>query len=128
YTVTNGTPAKPMTNITGPTAAAQPVNATFQQQNPTLAQYELIGVQYDQAQAEPKLLANSQLESAFQSHSSCLACHNTAAYSSNNTYFNFALKEDGGIVYPTTVLPDSDFVGYQKLDYVWSLKRAQWQR
>ncbi|WP_377706772.1 hypothetical protein ACFMKY_28110 [Pseudomonas protegens] len=128
YTVTNGTPAKPMTNITGPTDAAQPANATFQQQNPTLAQYELIGVQYDQAQAEPKLLANSQLESAFQSHSSCLACHNTAAYSSNNTYFNFALKEDGGIVYPTTVLPDSDFVGYQKLDYVWSLKRAQWQR
>ncbi|MGC5704089.1 hypothetical protein J4P02_28195 [Pseudomonas sp. NFXW11] len=129
YTVTNETPAKPMHNITGPTDAAKPVNAQFQAANKNLAQYELIGVQYDHAQPAPKLLANSQMESAFQSQSSCLACHNTAAYSSSkNTFFNFALKQDGGIVYPTSVLPDSDFAGYQKLDYVWSLKRAQWKR
>lgn len=128
YTVTNDTPAKPMTNITGPTTAAQPVNASFQKQYPALGQYELIGVQFDRHEPQPKLLANSQMESAFQSDSSCLACHNTAAYSKRKGFFNFALPENGGIAYPTSVLPDSDFVGYQKLDYVWSLKRAQWKR
>ncbi|WP_414159373.1 hypothetical protein ACMGG8_07365 [Pseudomonas sp. BNK-45] len=129
YTVTNDTPPKPMTNITGPTDAAKPVNISFQQQYSNLAQYELIGVQYDQHQAEPKLLANSQLESAFQGSSSCLACHSTAAYSTQkNNFFSFNIDHTGGILYPTSVLPDKDFVGYQKLDYVWSLKRAQWKR
>lgn len=125
YTVTNAIPPTPMTNSTGPTAAAQPVNTSFQASNPTLAQYELIGVQ---SNTTPTLLANSQLESAFQNQSSCFACHSTAAYSSTKGYFNFALKQDGGIVYPTAALPASDFVGYHKLDFVWSLKRAQWQR
>ncbi|MGU9821197.1 hypothetical protein [Pseudomonas sp. LF090] len=125
YTVTNAIPPTPMTNSTGPTAAAQPVNTSFQASNPTLAQYELIGVQ---SNTTPTLLANSQLESAFQNQSSCFACHGTAAYSPTKGYFNFALKQDGGIVYPTAALPASDFVGYHKLDFVWSLKRAQWQR
>jgi len=125
YTVTNAAPATPMTNSTGPTAAAQPVNTSFQAANPTLAQYELIGVQ---SETNPTLLANSQLESAFQSESSCFACHGTAAYSPKQGYFNFALKQQGGIVYPTAELPAADFVGYHKLDFVWSLKRAQWQR
>jgi hypothetical protein len=125
YTVTNAIPPTPMTNSTGPTAAAQPVNTSFQASNPTLAQYELIGVQ---SNTTPTLLANSQLESAFQDQSSCFACHGTAAYSPTKGYFNFALKQDGGIVYPTAALPASDFVGYHKLDFVWSLKRAQWQR
>ena len=125
YTVTNAIPPTPMTNSTGPTPAAQPVNTSFQASNPTLAQYELIGVQ---SNTTPTLLANSQLESAFQDQSSCFACHGTAAYSPTKGYFNFALKQDGGIVYPTAALPASDFVGYHKLDFVWSLKRAQWQR
>lgn len=125
YTVTNAIPPTPMTNSTGPTPAAQPVNTSFQASNPTLAQYELIGVQ---SNTTPTLLANSQLESAFQNQSSCFACHGTAAYSPTKGYFNFALKQDGGIVYPTAALPASDFVGYHKLDFVWSLKRAQWQR
>ncbi|KAA6176067.1 hypothetical protein [Pseudomonas veronii] len=125
YTVTNAVPPTPMTNSTGPTPAAQPVNTLFQAQYAELAQYELIGVQ---SNTTPTLLANSQLESAFQSHSSCFACHATAAYSAKQGYFNFALKEQGGIVYPTALLPATDFVGYHKLDFVWSLKRAQWQR
>lgn len=125
YTVTNAAPATPMTNSTGPTSAAQPVNVSFQANYPALAQYALIGVQ---SKTTPTLLANSQLESAFQSESSCFACHDTAAYSPKQGYFNFALKQQGGIVYPTAPLPDSDFVGYHKLDFVWSLKRAQWQR
>ncbi|MBB4821062.1 hypothetical protein HNP29_004462 [Pseudomonas alcaligenes] len=127
YTVTNDIPPKPMTNSTGPTSAAQPVNASFQAQYPALAQYELIGVQHT-AGGAPKLLANSQLESAFQSQSSCLACHDTAAYSAKKGYFNFALPQQDGIVYPTEPLPDSAFAGYNKLDFVWSLKRAQWKR
>ncbi len=127
--MTNQPKPQPMTNSTGPTEAASKVNPQFQQQNPTLANYELIGVQYNPDQPAPKLLANSQLESAFQDSSSCLACHNTAAYSpKSNRFFSFNLDQNGGILYPTTVLPESNFIGYQKLDYVWSLKRAQWKR
>ncbi len=127
YTVTNAIPATPMINTTGPTRAAQVANARFQAEYPQLAQYELIGVQFQPGQ-QPVLLANSQLESAFQSQSSCIACHGTAAYSAQKGYFNFALAREGGIVYPTQPLPASDFAGYKRLDFVWSLKRAQWQR
>ncbi|PAV73117.1 hypothetical protein WR25_14245 [Diploscapter pachys] len=112
-------------NSTGPTPAAQTANTTFQAMYPALAQYELIGTQ---SETNPKLLANSQLESAFQSQSSCFACHGTAAYSKTKGYFNFAQKQQGGIVYPTAEVPASEFAGYNKLDFVWSLKRAQWQR
>ncbi|MGE1173019.1 hypothetical protein [Pseudomonas sp. BW7P1] len=125
YTVTNAPTPTPMTNTTGPTPAAKPVNASFQAGNPSLSKYELIGVEF---QPVTQVLANSQLESAFQNTSSCLACHGTAAYSNDKGYFNFAIKQGGGIVYPTTPLPPSDFDGYKKLDFVWSLKRAQWQR
>lgn len=125
YTVTNAVPATPMTNTTGPTPAAKTVNTSFQAANPALSKYELIGVEF---QPITQVLANSQLESAFQNTSSCLACHGTAAYSNQKGYFNFALKEQGGIVYPTTPLPNSAFAGYNKLDFVWSLKHAQWQR
>ncbi|NWE72401.1 hypothetical protein HX857_27205 [Pseudomonas gingeri] len=125
YTVTNAIPPTPMTNSTGPTPAAVPVNTTFQAAYPALAKYELIGTQ---VQTHPTLLANSQLESAFQSQSSCFACHGTAAYSVQKGYFNFAMKEQGGVVYPTAPVPEKDFAGYNKLDFVWSLKRAQWQR
>jgi hypothetical protein len=127
YTVTNAIPPASMTNLTGPTAAAKTVNTSFQAKYPQLAQYELIGVQ-SQAGQPPILLANSQLESAFQTQSSCLACHGTAAYSAQKGYFNFALNQQGGIVYPTQPLPASAFAGYNRLDFVWSLKRAQWQR
>lgn len=127
YTVTNDIPPKPMTNSTGPTPAAQAANAQFQPQYAALGQYELIGVQYI-AGGEPKLLANSQLESAFQSQSSCLACHGTAAFSAKKGYFNFALPSQDGIAYPVEPLPESAFAGYNQLDYVWSLKRAQWKR
>jgi hypothetical protein len=127
YTVTNAIPATPMHNTTGPTPAAATANSQFQGVNPALSQYELIGVQYKLGQ-EPKLLANSQLESAFQSQSSCVACHSTAAYSATKGYFNFALPHNDGIAYPTQALPASAFDGYNKLDFVWSLKRASWKR
>jgi len=125
YTVTKGHPPKPMKNTTGPTSAAIPVNTQFQASNPGLSKYELIGVEY---QPITQVLANSQLESAFQDTSSCLACHGTAAYSKKDGYFNFAIPTQGGLTYPTTPLPEKDFTGYNKLDFVWSLKRAQWKR
>ncbi|WP_420235203.1 hypothetical protein ACN079_14035 [Pseudomonas sp. ABY48] len=125
YTVNKDYPPAPMTNSTGPTADAIPVNAQFQANNPTLSKYQLIGVQF---RPITQVLANSQLESAFQDTSSCLACHGTAAYSKNNGYFSFAIPTSGGLTYPTTPLPEKAFVGYKKLDFVWSLKRAQWQR
>lgn len=125
YTVTNAIPPTPMTNSTGPTPAAQTANSEFQGIYADLSQYELIGTQ---VQTTPTLLANSQLESAFQSQSSCFACHDTAAYSKDKGYFNFALKQQDGIVYPTSLVPESEFAGYNRLDFVWSLKRAQWQR
>ncbi|CAN1600581.1 hypothetical protein LOY35_12910 [Pseudomonas sp. B21-028] len=125
YTVTKGHPPKPMENLTGPTSAAIPVNTQFQANNPTLSKYELIGVEF---QPITQVLANSQLESAFQDSSSCLACHSTAAYSKKDGYFNFAIPSSGGLTYPTAPLPDKAFDGYNKLDFVWSLKRAQWKR
>ncbi|MCE0463263.1 hypothetical protein [Pseudomonas uvaldensis] len=125
YTVTKGYPPKPMKNLTGPTPDAIPVNNQFQANNPALSKYELIGVEFKPI---TQVLANSQLESAFQDTSSCLACHSTAAYSQNDGYFNFAIPTQGGLTYPTKPLPDKDFTGYNKLDFVWSLKRAQWQR
>lgn len=130
YTVTNGAPAAPLTNSTGPTAAAAAQNSRFQAALPALAKYELIGVQWTTNPITPTLLANSQLESAFQGTSSCLACHATAAYSAQKGYFNFALPspDGGGIAYPVALLPDSAYAGYKRLDYVWSLKRAQWKR
>lgn len=130
YTVTNAAPATPLTNSTGPTPAAAMQNSAFQSQYPALSKYELIGVQWSINPITPTLLANSQLESAFQGTSSCLACHSTAAYSAQKGWFNFALPSPGGggIAYPTALLPDSSYAGYKRLDYVWSLKRAQWKR
>ncbi|MFT4928115.1 MAG: hypothetical protein ACI8WB_004232 [Phenylobacterium sp.] len=127
YTITNGFPATPMVNTTGPTAAAKVQNAIFQQANPTLSEYELIGVQWGFGKG-PQLLASSQMESAFQSRSSCIACHQTAAYSADDGYYNFAHKENGGILYPIEETPTSAFTNYNMLDFVWSLKRASWSR
>ncbi|CAD5201007.1 hypothetical protein [Pseudomonas sp. FEN] len=123
YTVTND--AKAMKNSTGPTPDATAANTRFQAAYPALSKYELIGVEFKPV---TQVLANSQLESAFQNTSSCLACHDTAAYSNTKGYFNFALGNGGGILYPTTPLPEKTFTGYKKLDFVWSLKHAQWQR
>lgn len=130
YTVTNAAPSTPLTNSTGPTSAAASQNSKFQKLYPALSKYELIGVQSTTTPITPHLLANSQLESAFQGSSSCLACHATAAFSAKKGYFNFAKlnPESGGIVYPTALLPDLDYAEYKRLDYVWSLKRAQWER
>jgi hypothetical protein len=94
------------------------------------ANYQLMGTQWqfvDRA-GKPLLLANSQIESAFQGSSSCVTCHATASYSVQNGYFNQVKEQDGGITYYTGEPPKDKMQGYNPLDFVWSLKRAQWQR
>jgi hypothetical protein len=93
------------------------------------ANYQLIGAQWQfVAGGKPVLLANSQIESAFQLASSCATCHSTASYSVANGYFNFVKQQDGGITYYTGDPPTDQLKGYNPLDFVWSLKRAQWLR
>ncbi len=127
YTITDHIPPTPMTNQTGPDANTQKINATYQNKYPNLAAYELIGVQFN-FDKNPDLLASSQMESEFQSRSSCIACHFTAAYSATDGYYNFAHKVNEGILYPINKTPESAFKHYKKLDFVWSLKRASWER
>lgn len=94
------------------------------------ANYQLMGTQWQfvDSAGKPLLLANSQIESAFQRSSSCVTCHSTASYSVQNGYFNQVKEQDGGIVYYTGEPPKDKMQGYNPLDFVWSLKRAQWQR
>jgi hypothetical protein len=94
------------------------------------ANYQLMGTQWQfvDPAGQPLLLANSQIESAFQRSSSCTTCHATASYSVDNGYFNIVKEQDGGIAYYTGMPPTDKMKGYNPLDFVWSLKRAQWQR
>jgi hypothetical protein len=94
------------------------------------ANYQLIGAQWQfvDAAGKPTLLANSQIESAFQQASSCVTCHSTASYSAADGYFNIVKQQNGGITYYTGNKPTDAMKGYNPLDFVWSLKRAQWQR
>jgi hypothetical protein len=66
----------------------------------------------------PILLANSQIESAFQQASSCATCHATASYSAANGYFNTVKRQNGGITYYTGNLPTDQMNGYNSLDFV----------
>ncbi len=94
------------------------------------ANYQLMGTQWQfvDSAGKPLLLANSQIESAFQRSSSCATCHSTASYSVQNGYFNQVKEQDGGITYYTGEPPTDKMQGYNPLDFVWSLRRAQWQR
>jgi hypothetical protein len=94
------------------------------------ANYQLMGTQsqfVDDA-GKPLLLANSQIETAFQRSSSCVTCHAVASYSATNGYFTIVKQQNGGITYYTGNPPTDQMKGYNPLDFVWSLKRAQWQR
>jgi hypothetical protein len=93
------------------------------------ANYQLMGTQWQfvDSAGKPLLLANSQIESAFQGSSSCATCHSAASYSVQDGYFNQVKEQDGGITYYTGMPPKDKMTGYNPLDFVWSLKRAQWQ-
>jgi hypothetical protein len=97
-------------------------NKTYQQQlqGTVFASYQLDGVQL--AFEDPKLMANSTIESAFQKESSCMTCHATAAVKPNGSYFNIVNNQGGNVGYYTGRPPD--MTGWTSLDFVWSLRRA----
>lgn len=99
-------------------------NKTYQQQlqsqGSVFANYQLDGVQL--AFDDPKLLANSTIESAFQKESSCMTCHALAAIKPNGAYFNLVNNQGGNVGYYTGNPPD--LTGWTSLDFVWSMKRA----
>ena len=93
--------------------------------------YRMIGVQISPSDSsgKPILLANTQLESAFQSRSSCLTCHGIA----NIGKFQDSLKPirksfvEPGKSPPYYVGPVPDLAPYYSQDFVWSLRRAFWR-
>ena len=134
YTLTNSQPPKKMTNQLPISEAARVANERFRAElaaaGSIFANYQLIGVQDSFVDDDGKatLLANSQIESAFQHTSSCITCHALASYSVRDGYFNLVKSKDGGIVYYTGNPPEDKLRGYTSLDYVWSLKRANRKR
>ena len=84
------------------------------------ANYQLDGVQLEFQ--DPSLLANSNIESAFQSQSSCMTCHALASITPKGAYFNIVNSQGGNIGYYTGTPPST--TGYTSLDFVWSMKRA----
>jgi hypothetical protein len=116
-----------------PSAAAsanQKYRAALKNTGSIFANYQLMGAQWQfiDAAGKPILLANSQIETAFQQASSCATCHSAAGYSATNGYFNIVKQQNGGITYYTGNPPTEQMKSYNSLDFVWSLKRAQWQR
>jgi hypothetical protein len=111
-------------------AANQKYQSALKGAGSIFANYQLIGTQWQFVDfaGKPLLLANSQIESAFQLASSCTTCHSTASYSATDGYFNIVKQQNGGFTYYTGQPPVDQLKGYNTLDFVWSLKRAQWQR
>ena len=112
---------------------AQNANKQYQTQLGTdgsiFANYQLDGVQANFTQ--PLLLANSQIESAFQSNSSCISCHGVAAVNKSGAHFSMVKPDGGNLTYYTGDLgTPRPYVkeGYVSLDFVFSLKRAHRKR
>lgn len=117
--------------IAPPVAQAnQKYRGALKSMGSVFANYQLMGTQWQfvDASGKPLLLANSQIETAFQLASSCTTCHAVASYSPTEGYFNIVKQQGGGITYYTGNPPTNLMQGYNPLDFVWSLKRAQWQR
>lgn len=115
--------------ITPETQAANLSNqSALQSQGSVFANYQLDGVQteFTSDTGQPTLLANSTIESAFQTQSSCITCHALASIKPNGEYFNLAYTQGGNLNYYVGDPPS--LAGYNFLDYVWSMKRAHRQR
>lgn len=97
-------------------------NQTYQKQlqGTVFASYQLDAVQL--SFEDPKLMANSTIESAFQKESSCMTCHALASVKPNGSYFNLVNSQGGNVGYYTGKPPDMP--GWTPLDFVWSLRRA----
>ncbi len=111
-------------------ASAQAANETYQAAlaGTIYDQYQLVGTQIaftdgDQA----TLLANSQIESAFQTESSCITCHYTATISKETTgalRYSFVDTTGGDLSYYVGTPPDIPD-SFLSMDFVWSLRLAQ---
>src|SRR5262249_54412169 len=84
-------------------AANQLYRGKLKQMGSIFANYQLIGTQWQfvDASGKPILLANSQIETAFQQASSCVTCHAVASYSPTEGYFSIVKQQNGGITYYT---------------------------
>ena len=98
------------------------------------ANYELVGTQIDFNQ--PKLLANSQIESHFQQASSCITCHAFASISSQDKgpfRLSFVDTTGGNLSYYVGDVPQETLDQIQQkefipMDFVWSMRLAKRQR
>jgi hypothetical protein len=118
-------------------AGVQAANRAFQGwlagQGSVFANYRLDGVQTAFTEpasppGAPTLLANSTIESAFQTQSSCITCHSLASIKPDGEYFNIVDTQGGNVAYYVGDPPDVAAQGFTGLDFVWSLKRASRQR
>jgi hypothetical protein len=110
-------------------AANQAYQSALKSQGSVFANYQLDGVQTTftvPATSQPTLLANSTIESAFQTQSSCITCHHLASIQPNGEYFNLVNTQGGNVNYYTGDPPSQ--TGFNSLDFVWSMKRAHRQR
>ncbi|MEO8128713.1 MAG: hypothetical protein ABJF23_04260 [Bryobacteraceae bacterium] len=97
--------------------------------------YELVGVQIDAGTAgNPVVLANTQIESAFQSRSSCLTCHAIASVATrkptkpeDNLRMSF-LQRQPPVSPPYYIGPPPSLGSFKSMDFVWSLRRAEWRK
>jgi hypothetical protein len=104
--------------------ANQEYQTRLQRARSIFANYQLDGVQLDfnDATGKPILLANSNIESAFQSESSCMTCHATSSVKPNGEHFDFVDRSGGNVGYYVGNPPS--LAGWTFLDYVWTMKRA----
>ena len=113
--------------------AAQAANEKFQQAlaGTPLASYRLMGVQTAFTDAgKPTLLANTQIETYFQTSSSCITCHALASIGpSSKPRFELFHLVAGNLEGYTGDPPAAPFgpgpEQYVKLDFVWSMREAK---
>ncbi len=98
-----------------------------------LANYELVGVQIDWGTAaDPTILANTQIETLFQSRSSCMTCHWIASVGRKPVRPEDTLRmsylDPNGVYPPYYVGPGPSLGSFKSMDFLWSLDRAQWRQ
>ncbi len=113
----------------GAQAANQRYQAALRSAGSIFANYQLDGVQtvFTDPGGKPTLLANSNIESAFQKKSSCITCHAIASINKVGKYFNIVDSSGGDLTYYVGDPPDVEAKGFTTLDFVWSMKRASRQ-
>ncbi len=115
-------------------AVNKQIRPLLQEKGSKYANYELVGTQIDFNQ--PKLLANSQIESHFQQASSCITCHAFASIATQDTgpfRLSFVDTTGGNLSYYVGDVPQETLDQIQQkefipMDFVWSMRLAKRQR